>query len=312
MNVLVLGGDGFIGSHTVDKLYKQGHNVTVFDRFPYNQSINLEHLRGKITFFQGEYANREQIALALKFQDVIYHFISATNPATSWDDPFLEIEVNLKNSVQLFEIAAQSGVKKIVFPSSGGAIYGRKSGVLDENKLPLPFSPYGITKLSIEYFLNYFKEKTGLSYDIYRIGNPYGPRQPMETPQGVIAVWMGKILVDEEISVYGDDETVRDYVYIDDVAYLLTHSMNNLESSDTYNLGVGKGLSVIELLEIFKGSIDRPFKSRVLARRSFDNSSVVLNSTKLISHFPGFKFQELKEKITDTWDYVKKHNKKTK
>lgn len=311
MNILVLGGDGFIGSHTVDKIVEQGHNVSVFDRFPHNESVNLEQLRGKITFIQGEYANREQITRALKSQDVIYHFITATNPATSWDDPFLEIEVNLKNSVQLFEIAAQSGVKKIVFPSSGGAIYGKTSELLDENRLPMPFNPYGITKLSIEYFLNYFKEKTGISYDIYRIGNPYGPRQPMETPQGVIAVWMGKILANQEISVFGDDETVRDYVYIDDVAYLLMHSLKNMESSDTYNLGVGKGISVIELLEIFKESIDIPFKSRVQARRRFDNNSVVLDSKKLISHFPGFGFQELKIKIRDTWDYVKKHHKKT-
>ena len=132
----------------------------------------------------------------------------------------------------------------------------------------------------------------------------------MESPQGVIAVWMGKILAGEEILVYGDDETVRDYVYVDDVAHLLTHSLNDLESSDTYNLGVGKGISVIELLEIFKGSIDRPFKSRVHARRGFDNNSVILDSKKLINHFPGFEFQEIKERIRDTWDYVKKYHKK--
>jgi len=301
MNILILGGDGFIGSHFVDQAVALNHNVTVFDRFPYNVSKNLEHQREKIKILTGEFANRDQVAKALEGQDIVYHFISATNPATSWHDPLVEIETNLKQSVQLFSLAVEMGVKKIVFPSSGGAVYGRRCGIINEEKTSLPFNPYGITKLAIEHFLNYFHEYSGIAADIYRIGNAYGPRQPMDTPQGVIAVWIGKILADEEVVVYGDSQTLRDYVYAEDVSYLLTHSLSDFNSSDIYNLGTGRGVSILELLDIFSLMIDKPFKYKICKCRNFDNKSVILDNSKLLSNFPGFKFQKIEDKIKGTW-----------
>lgn len=305
MNILVLGGDGFLGSHFVDQAVALSHKITVFDRFPYNISKNLEHQREKIKIFPGEFANRDQVTKALEGQDIVYHFICTTNPATSWHDPFIEIETNLKYSVQLFELAGQASVKKIVFPSSGGAIYGRCSGIIKEENSSLPFNPYGVTKLAIENFLNYFREYSGIAADIYRIGNAYGPRQPIDTPQGVIAVWMGKILADEEIMIYGDRQTLRDYVCVEDIAYLLTHSLSDINSSDVYNLGTGKGVSVLELFDIFSAVIDKPFKHKICSRRNFDNTSVILDSLKLLSFFPRFRFKNIEDKIRDTWLYVK-------
>lgn len=308
MNILVLGGDGFIGSHLVDRVFAPGHNVTVFDRFQDNVSKNLEHLRGKIRFFSGEFADSDQLARALEKQDIVYHFICATNPASSWDDPLSEIEKNLKNSIRFFELAAACGVKKVVFPSSGGTIYGRQDGSIKEDALPNPFNPYGITKLTTEYFLNYFRERTGIAGDVYRIGNAYGPRQPMECPQGVIAVWMGKILDGQEIQVYGDRETLRDYVYVEDATFLMTHSTRDTNSSAVYNLGTGRGVSILDLFDIFRTVIDEPFKYKIHPRRTFDNTSVVLDSSRLTSFFPGFKFQGLEDKVRDTWLFVKEQH----
>jgi len=307
MNILVLGGDGFIGSHFVDKAVSLGHEVTVFDRFPYNVSKNLEHQRGNIRFIDGEFANREQVAASLENQTVVYHFICATNPATSWHDPFIEIETNLKSSMEFCDLAASAGVKKIVFPSSGGAVYGRQDSVIRENTLPRPFNPYGITKLTTEFFLGYFRERTGMAVDIYRIGNAYGPRQPMDSPQGVIAVWMGKILKGDPIEVYGGAGAVRDYVYVEDIANFITHSINDLESSDTYNLGTGRGISVLELLDIFHAAIDRPFKYEISPHRQFDNTIAILDSSKLLSFFSDSEFQRIEDKIADTWQYAKEH-----
>ena len=207
----------------------------------------------------------------------------------------------MKNSVQLFELAASCGVKKIVFPSSGGAIYGRQRDLINEKMLPNPFSPYGITKLTTEYFMNYFREHTNMVVDIYRIGNAYGPRQSMDASQGVIAVWMGKILKGKRIEVYGDTQAVRDYIYVEDIAYLITHSINQPDLSGLYNLGTGRGVSVLELLEIVRTAIDEPFEYKVFSRREFDNTRVVLDSSKLLSFFPGFEFQRIEEKIKDTW-----------
>lgn len=305
MKILVLGGDGFLGSHFVDRAVSLEHEVTVFDRFPYQAARNLEHQRGKIRFFSGEFANREMLSNALKNQDIVYHFICATTPIESWNDPYIEIEENLRTSVQLFELAALQGVRKIVFASSGGTVYGPHNQPVDEQATPNPFSPYGITKLVIEYFLNYFRLHNGIAADIYRIGNAYGPRQSMWRPQGVISVWMRGILTGTEIQVYGDQDTLRDYVYVKDIAFLMTHSLRDLDSSEVYNLGTGKATSIIQLLNIFHKVIDASFQYRIYPRRPSDNAVIVLDSSNLLAHFSGFQFQTLEDKIPETWQYVK-------
>lgn len=143
MKILALGGDGFLGSHFVDQAVSLGHEVTVFDRFPYQISRNLEHQRGKIRFVSGEFANRETLSNALKAQDAVCHFICATTPVESWDDPYIEIEENLRATLQLCELAAQQHVRKIVFPSSGGTIYGLRITPWMKRRHPIPFLPMG-------------------------------------------------------------------------------------------------------------------------------------------------------------------------
>ncbi len=305
MKVLVLGGDGFLGSHFVDQAAALGHEVTVFDHFPYLVSKNLEHQRGKIRFVSGDFANRNDLSTVLEGQDIVYHFICVTNPSESWNDPFIEIDENLRNSIKFFELAVCKGVRKIVFPSSGGTVYGPQKKPVDENVVPRPLSPYGITKLATEHFLRYFHKHSGIQADIYRIGNPYGPRQPIQRAQGVIAVWMRDILRGSKIQVYGDHSTLRDYIYIKDVAYLMTHSLNNLDSSDVYNIGTGVGTSIISLLEIFQSVVDVPFRYYIHPRRPLDNPSIVLDSSKLSAQFHGFKFRELEDKLSETWNYFK-------
>ena len=305
MNILVLGGDGFIGSHVVDQLVTTGHEVTVFDRFPYRVSRNLEQHRGRIHFISGEFQNREDLFKALTGIDIVYHFVSTTSPAESWNDPLIEVEESIKSSIVFFELAVRQGVKKIVYPSSGGTVYGPQNLPVDEKTLPRPSSPYGIAKLTSEHFLDYFRIHYGIASDIYRIGNPYGTRQPVMRPQGVIAVWMHKILNGSEIQVYGDNTTLRDYIYIKDVAYLMSQSLKNPLSSDIYNLGSGIGTSIMQLLNIFQQVVDVPFKYRILQKRPSDNSSIVLDCSKLMELFPGFRCQKLEEKIDETWTYFK-------
>jgi len=305
MKVLVLGGDGFLGSHIVDLVHEMGHDVTVFDLFPGNASRNLEHLRGKIEFVQGNVADRDMLRTAITDKDVIYHFICVTNPAISWEDPRKEIDFNLSSSLEIFETAVACNVKKIVFPSSGGTVYGFHQGLITESNSPNPANPYGIAKLAIEYFLNYYRNRFGIAGDIYRIGNPYGPRQPTDRSQGVVAMWMKKVLDGEEIQVCGDEYTFRDYVYVKDVAFLMAHSINDTNSSAIYNIGTGKGVSIIELFNVFKRVIDVPFKYKVLKRRSFDNASVILDGAKLTSLYPDFEFKPLEEMIRHTWTYMK-------
>lgn len=302
MNVLVLGGDGFLGSHVVEALLCDGHNVTVFDRCTSDTVRNLAACRNKITLRTGQFANRNDIRRAVQGQDLVYHFIWLSSPVTSWDDPFLEVDENIRHSLQLFELAAEAGVKKLAFVSSGGTVYGKKRGLLDELTETEPFSPYGVAKLATEHFLHYVHMKTGMATEVYRVGNAYGPRQPMHSPQGVIAVWMAAILERQAVKVYGDASSCRDYIYVGDVARLLMRATADMEPAfDVYNVGTGHATSILELLDIFKRVIDVPFEYEIHSKRGFDNTSVMLNPEKLLRHFPEFAFCDLEAMIKKTW-----------
>lgn len=305
MNVLVLGGDGFIGSHFVEYALSRGCQLSVFGRFSCGATRNLEHLHNSIKLISGEFANRDDVAKAVKGQDIVYHFISTTSPASSWNDPFIEIDENIRRSVQFFKIASEHGVQKIAYVSSGGTVYGRHEGVTDENVLERPFTPYGIGKITIEHFLNYYREHGQLEADIYRVGNAYGPRQPMHRPQGVIAHWMNSILHEQDVLVYGDSKTLRDYIFVDDVAELIGQSLESLSDSGTYNVGSGQGIAVTELLAIFKRVIKHRFSVRMLPRRDFDNVSTILDCKRILTKCPGFKFSNFEEKLAETWQYVR-------
>lgn len=291
--VVVFGGDGFLGSHFVDNLAAQGHEITVFDRFRSGRSKNLGHLEGRYRRVAGDFNDGKAVAAVLKGQEVAAHFISSSSPLKGWEAPLLVIQEELGPSLQLFDLCARQGVRKVLFASSGGAVYGSQSGPINEETLPRPFNPHGIAKLSIENFLNYYNEKAGISSDCYRIGNVYGPRMLLGRPQGVIGAWIKHILAGEPLDIYGDEDTIRDYVFTQDAAELMLHSLHNLDASDTYNLGTGRGTSILELLDIFKVVSDCPFECRLHQRRPSDNTSVVLNSEKLLSCFPGFAFRDL-------------------
>ncbi|OGV69931.1 MAG: hypothetical protein A3K19_02090 [Lentisphaerae bacterium RIFOXYB12_FULL_65_16] len=308
MNVLVLGGDGYLGSHLVDEAVALGHQVTVFDRFPYGTSRNLEHLRERVRLVSGEFVNADSLRRAAEGQDIAYHFICMTSPAASWNDPYIEVEGNLRGALQLLEVLSEAKVRKVVFPSSGGTVYGTHIQPVGEQILPKPSSPYGIAKLATEHFLEYYRQRTGLAYDVYRIGNAYGPRQPLVGPQGVVGMWMQCILDGRAVTVYGDQSVVRDYVYVKDIGRLMAYSLRDPEASDLFNLGTGIGTSVLELLELFKQTIHQPFEYQLLPRRTCDNVCVVLDSTKLLARLPGFRYATLAEKLPETWDYIKQRN----
>lgn len=302
--VIVFGGDGFLGSHLVERLVAMGHSVTVFTRAHEGGLRNLQHLSGSITAVFGDFADADAVAASLEGQEAAVDLVSSSSPIGSWEDPLAAIEVELRPAVRFFELCAQSGVRKIVFASSGGAVYGKRAGRLDEGTVPQPFSPYSIIKLCSEHFLNYFHERYGVCADTYRIGNLYGPRQLLERQQGVIAVWIGRALAGQSIDVYGDEETLRDHVFVRDAAWLMTHSLRDLDSSSTYNVGTGRGVSILELLRIFLAVAGRPVEYRLHPRRPSDNTSAILDSTKLLQHFPDFRFRELEAGIRETLDWA--------
>jgi len=174
---LVLGANGFIGSHLVDSLARAGHSVRAFDRF---SSEPLFQENAKIDIFRGDFLNMHDLSEALKGVAYVFHFISTTTPVTAENDPLIDIETNIRMSIELFRACVEAKVKRVIFASTGGAIYGEAHDKPHaEEDIPKPVSPYAIGKLTIEHYLRYFKVKHDLDSIILRISNPYGERQPL-------------------------------------------------------------------------------------------------------------------------------------
>lgn len=303
MRALVLGGDGFLGSHTVDRLVALGHEVTVFDRFPGGAPRHLRHHGDRIRLVQGEFGDTPELGEVVRDQEIVYQFICATTPGSSWEKPILELDGNLRPTLEFLSLAAKAGVCKIVFPSSGGTVYGcaREGKPLSEDTPPRPVTPYGIGKLAVEGFLHHLKVSAGIACDIYRIANAYGPRQPRVGSQGVIGVWLEKIRCGDAIEIFGDDKARRDYVFVEDVAELMALSTEDSGSSGLYNLGTGLGTSLGELVEILRRVAPTGFEVTRHRSRGFDAGSVVLDPKALRVRVPEFSFTRLEDGVRKTW-----------
>ncbi|MBL8630451.1 MAG: NAD-dependent epimerase/dehydratase family protein, partial [Rhodospirillaceae bacterium] len=196
---LVLGGKGFIGSHLVDTLVAQGHAVRVLDR------ANLAPLSGaetaaKVEWLDGDFTSETDVRQALEGCEVCFHLVSTTLPKSSNADPLFDVETNLMGTLRLLTHAVSSGVKKVVFSSSGGTVYGIPTTVpIPETHSTDPISSYGITKLAIEKYLYLFRDLHKLDYTTLRISNPYGERQRTRANQGAIAIFLGRVLRGETI-----------------------------------------------------------------------------------------------------------------
>jgi UDP-glucose 4-epimerase len=249
MRCLVLGGVGFIGSHIVDSLLQRGHAVRVFDR-PRIDTKNLSNSLSHLELHSGEFFNEDDVAKALVGIDTIVHLISTTTPASSNDNPVYDAETNIAGTVRLLALAKGAGVKKIVFASSGGTVYG------DPLQLPIPethpnnpICSYGITKLTIEKYLHLFHHLHGLDYSILRIANPYGERQNPSGGLGAVTVFLWKMLHGEPITIWGNGEVARDYFYISDLVAAFIKVIEETAPSRIYNIGGGRAYSLNEIID---------------------------------------------------------------
>ena len=218
MKCLVLGGGGFIGSHICDQLVAAGHEVRVFEKVGLSKT-NILHLKDHIEWMEGDFLNPDCLRNAVKGMEIIFHLVSSTLPKDSNDNPAYYILSNVIPTIHLLEAARNAGVRKIILSSSGGTVYGIPAHLpISEGHPTEPTCSYGIHKLMIEkYFALYYK-LYGLDYAVMRISNPYGERQRITGSQGVIPIFLCKILQGETIEIWGDGEIVRDYIYISDVA----------------------------------------------------------------------------------------------
>ncbi|GAB2465058.1 NAD-dependent epimerase/dehydratase family protein [Xylanimonas ulmi] len=243
---MVIGGNGFIGSHVVDALIEDGHEVTVFDRFDDDPT----YVGAPAAEIVGDFLNNGDVRGAVKGQDVIYHLLSTTTPATAEEDPLIDVRTNIPGSIDLFREAVDAGVGHVYYASSGGAIYGSHTeGAVSEEAVAAPVSPYAIGKLAIEQYLAYFERKHGLRSTVFRISNPYGPRQHALRRQGVIPIFLRNLADGRPLTVFGDGTMVRDYIYVTDLAAMLVTPLGRDAAHRVYNLGSGTGHSINEIID---------------------------------------------------------------
>lgn len=245
---LVLGANGFIGSHLVDRLAAEsGIKVVAFDRFRRPAQF---YAHQNVEIIKGDIHNDDQLQEAIERADYLIHCFSPTTPFLSDTDPYADIH-NLIRTVRIFEMCAAAGLKKVVFISSGGAVYGRtaEQRAVSEVDAPSPVSPYGICKLSIEHYLGYFKRKSGLDYVTYRLTNPYGPRQIVKRRQGVIPSFLRAIDNNETIVVYGDGSASRDYIFINDAVDMIARTFRLPNRHSVYNIGSGQQTTTHQIIK---------------------------------------------------------------
>ncbi len=276
MKILVLGGNGFIGSHVVDELLDAGHDVRVFGR---RHEVWRKPLPS-VKYFLGDFSNVPILAEALQGVDAVIHLISTTVPSTSNLDPITDIQGNLENSVRLFQVMVSVNVKRIIYLSSGGTVYGIPSTIPVPEDHPLnPICSYGVVKVAVEKYLGMFENLYGFRPLIIRASNPFGPRQGHDGVQGVASTFMQKMLLGENVTIWGDGTTKRDYLYVADLARICRMAVES-ELTGIFNAGSGAGLTLVELARMIEKASGMKLNIEYKAGRSFDVREIVLNIEK--------------------------------
>lgn len=302
-DVLVVGANGFLGSHLVDSLVAAGHRVTAFDRFSRSEpGFRAEPAR----VVRGDFLSRSDLESAVAGNSLVFHFLSTSTPATADNDPGFDVRTNVAQSVELFDICADAGVEHVYFASTGGAIYGDQDRPdFDEDDPTLPVSPYAIGKLAIERYLAYFAARRGMRGTALRISNPYGPRQRSQRGQGLIAVSLARILAGEPVQRFGDGGMIRDYIHVSDLIRMIQAMVEGEPQRTVYNLGSGVGTSVTQVLDAIREAVGIEFPiveapvPKTFVRR------VVLDTRRFTDEFGIVPSVGLAEGIKDTYEAVR-------
>ena len=300
MKVLVIGGCGFIGSHVVDCLVEAGHRVRVFDRQP-------ERFRPPVSgvdYRLGNISDRMEVIDAVSGVDAVMHLASSTFPGTGDLDPRTDVIDNLVNSLGLLDVMVSVGVRRLLFMSSGGTVYGYPTVLPIPESHPLqPINSYGIVKTAIEHYVQLYSRTRGISAVVMRPSNPFGPRQGHIGVQGVIMTFLRRLAADEPVEVWGDGSVVRDYLYIRDLALLCVQALASGKEG-TYNAGSGHGHSINEIIDTVAQVIGQPVDVHYKPGRHVDVPRSVLDIRQATETFGWAPRTSLADGIGLTWDWL--------
>ncbi|RZL40863.1 MAG: NAD-dependent epimerase/dehydratase family protein [Pedobacter sp.] len=305
-NILFIGGAGFIGSNLI-KPFVMGaqYNVFVYET-PLANVSKISSFEGKMTLIRGflsDYDFLTTLVLENKIDKVV-HLVSTLIPGSTYDDYKREYENIIFPTIKLMSFFADRKIEFIYF-SSGGTVYGNDSNEkFKEDDLLAPISYYGLSKQMIENSILFENRVSKLRYLIIRPSNPFGPGQTLNGNQGLIAVAIGKILSKEELIIWGDGNSVRDYMYIDDLSDAFFQLINSNIENDIINMGSGFGYSINDIIEHLNAVVIEDVKVRYEKSRSVDVSRMVLDITKLHSYI-SVQHTPLAIGIKQFYDFIK-------
>jgi UDP-glucose 4-epimerase len=304
MRCLILGGGGFIGRALVHELAKREMTIRIFGR-PHAVSRLPASLVDKVEIAIGDFQNDFALRTALKDVDVVFHLITTTFPSMTIESSYFDIVSNLLPTVRLVELCKEAGIRKIIYASSGGTIYGEAlSDSITEDHPLQPSSAYGHSKLMIESYLAFHARKNNLNVQILRLSNAYGPGQDPYGIQGLVAVAMGCILHNRPLKIFGQGSTIRDYIYIDDIIRAFLLSLNR-EESVIVNISSGVGRSVMEVAGDIERVLQKSIRKEFVPDREDDVRRNVLDNS-LAAQLYGWKpSTPWEEGLKHNWDWIK-------
>lgn len=278
MKILVLGGGGFIGSTIVDRMLLDGHEIRIFERprvQPYRHFLPAE----KVTWIEGDFGSAYEVGEAIESMDAVVHLISTTLPKSSNDNPIYDVQSNVVSTLQMLEAMVARNVRKLVFISSGGTVYGKPLYLPVDEKHPTePLVSYGVTKLMIEKYLHIYERLHGIRCLSLRVSNPYGERQRVETAQGAIGVFLHRAIRNLPLDIWGDGSVTRDYIHVSDVAEAFTRALDYAGEQRVLNISSGVGVSLNELIKLTEQCLNVKLDVRYAAPRAFDVPVSVLSN----------------------------------
>lgn len=302
-DIMVTGGAGFIGSNLIDILISHGYSIAVIDDLSTGNKDNLpENIRLHRVDVRSAAVHR---IFDIEKPKYLFHLAAQLNVRRSVSDPAFDADVNVMGVINLLQSARDAGVEKIIFTSTGGAIYGEQEYFPADEKHPTnPDSPYGITKLTSEKYIQFFYKTYGLKYNIFRLANIYGPRQSVIGEAGVVAVFYDRMLAGEEAVINGDGNQTRDFVYVGDVVNALVKAIDH-EECDIFNIGTSKETSILELFRTMREISGSNQREKFGAAKSGEQLRSVITYDRAREKLGWEPVTDLKTGLQHTYEYFK-------
>ena len=306
MKVLVTGGAGFIGSHIVDRLVMEGHEAVIVDNLATGKRRNINRAA---RFYKMDIQSwRLERVFRNERPNVVMHLAAQMDVRKSVEDPMFDAQVNVLGTLNVLQQAVKHGVRKVIFSSSGGAIYGEQEVYpAPETHAMRPLSPYGLSKLCGEQYLSYYQRISGLQAVSLRYANVYGPRQDPEGEAGVVAIFIQKMLNNEQAVINGNGRQTRDFVFVEDVVEA-NLAMIGQDTQGTYNVGTGVETSVNDLFRILVQHTGSTCKEIHGPAKKGEQARSVIDSTKLRQEVSWEPRADLSEGLKKTVEYFRERS----